>query len=262
MNRGYVVGSPNIYQNYIATLCQLSFTLGKNNHEDQVDYSNRSYVSIRNYFDVPCYEINRDCVENQDIFYENGISIKTCKEIYSFPLYRTARKVKELKKEDEIIKVFDQIEFECFIKNSRRMAESVAAYQNFSSLKECTRCGKFCVMMDTIKLCAFCFPQIYFQEKKEEKKENEEIKERGYIYFITDNELIKIGSTNAYPTKRMSQLNSQYYKDLSLLGFIYVEDFRKKEQELHKTFSKERHKKEWFDLKLSDIEKLTGFVHA
>ena len=68
----------------------------------------------------------------------------------------------------------------------------------------------------------------------------------GFVYFITDGEFIKIGTTRVDVKKRLKQLNTGSSKQLYLLGYIYGD--KKEEKRIHKLFEKDkiRDNGEWF----------------
>lgn len=67
-----------------------------------------------------------------------------------------------------------------------------------------------------------------------------------FVYFITDGEFIKIGTTRVDVKKRLKQLNTGSSKQLYLLGYIYGD--KKEEKRIHKLFEKDkiRDNGEWF----------------
>lgn len=68
----------------------------------------------------------------------------------------------------------------------------------------------------------------------------------GYIYFIrcSKTELVKIGFTEAYPTKRLRELQTGSGGRLHLLAFIM--DRASREKELHRQFVAQHERGEWF----------------
>lgn len=86
----------------------------------------------------------------------------------------------------------------------------------------------------------------------------------GYVYFVKSNitGLVKIGMAKNIMTRLCSLRQSN--GSLSLLGFLYGEDYKKIEKEIHCMFSLERSYGEWFDLPLesclSEIKNRKGVV--
>ena len=64
----------------------------------------------------------------------------------------------------------------------------------------------------------------------------------GYVYFITQGTLIKIGYTKNNPKKRLQQLSTGSAEKLYLLGYVYGD--KELEKSLHMTFN--RVNLEWF----------------
>ena len=97
-------------------------------------------------------------------------------------------------------------------------------------------------------VCRFCNPELYSERNEEQQKRY------GYIYFCTDDQYIKIGSSNKYPDKRIFSLSTRYHKKFTLLGYIYTEDFVKKEREIHRLLASQRIQGEWFDVSLDALK--------
>jgi hypothetical protein len=77
---------------------------------------------------------------------------------------------------------------------------------------------------------------------------------KGYVYFIGlgKSNVVKIGySYNLI--KRLESFKTVFRNQLYLYGYIYTEDFRDKENELHKKFFEFRTSGEWFKLNRSQI---------
>jgi len=79
----------------------------------------------------------------------------------------------------------------------------------------------------------------------------------GYVYFVKSkrDESIKIGySVNL--TKRLSGLKTGFSDGLYLIGYIYCNDFQKKEKEIHSGLMDKRVVGEWFGIDLSEAASL------
>lgn len=118
---------------------------------------------------------------------------------------------------------------------------------NLINMKICKSCERMMFIDKPDYVCRFCNPFLYVERKEEE------VKRIGYVYFCTDDEYIKIGSSNKYPDKRILSLSTNYHKKFKLLGYVFCEDFRKEEKRIHSIFYKDRLAGEWFDLQLDNI---------
>ena len=69
--------------------------------------------------------------------------------------------------------------------------------------------------------------------------------EKNYIYFITDGDNVKIGSTHDLK-RRLSSLQTGNSKKLTILD--YIEAPRKTEKEIHMYYKKYHVRGEWFNI--------------
>ena len=73
---------------------------------------------------------------------------------------------------------------------------------------------------------------------------------KGFVYFITDGEFVKIG-VSAAPLMRMAELQGANARDLKLLYVIPMkdsDDAYKIEKYLHNAYAEHRMNGEWFDV--------------
>ncbi len=70
----------------------------------------------------------------------------------------------------------------------------------------------------------------------------------GFVYFCTDGEAIKIGKTKNQPFLRIKALNTNYYKEFILLGYIISDKYSELEKEIHELLKINRLKGEWFNI--------------
>jgi hypothetical protein len=73
-----------------------------------------------------------------------------------------------------------------------------------------------------------------------------------FVYIITDGEFCKIGRSFA-PERRRKQLQSGYPRELKLLFGYRVADAIRIEADLHRAFSTQHARYEWFTLSQYDI---------
>jgi len=119
---------------------------------------------------------------------------------------------------------------------------------NLQSIKKCIGCGQLLFVDHERILCEYC--NRFFI-----KKEIDEIKKPlGFIYFCSDNEYIKIGSSKDFPTRRITQLSTKYHKSFILKGYLYLEDYIKVEHQLHRLFSEHRVAGEWFNITIDELK--------
>jgi len=108
------------------------------------------------------------------------------------------------------------------------------------------------------------FSEKWYEETTLElmKVEN---KTRGYVYFIGTyrGSDIKIGMSSNL-TSRLKNLKSGFSDGLILLGFIFCDDFKKKETEMHSLFQERNVTGEWFNISKSQafevIKKHNGTI--
>lgn len=70
---------------------------------------------------------------------------------------------------------------------------------------------------------------------------------RGYVYFITDGEYVKIGST-ADLKSRLNSLQTANARPLTLLKYVECKDRFETERQFHDVFSRFRVNGEWFNI--------------
>lgn len=96
------------------------------------------------------------------------------------------------------------------------------------------------------------------------KKKREHLKEfripntNGYIYFLKPKNKegpVKIGRARNIK-QRISQLQTSLPYDLKLIGYIGTSNYIKLEKEIHKIHKNKKIKREWFDLKLIEVENI------
>lgn len=126
---------------------------------------------------------------------------------------------------------------------------------NLYHIKDCKTCKKLMFIDKEDCVCRFCNPELYRDKPKEQEKNY------GYIYFCTDDQYIKIGSSSKYPDKRILSLSTRYHKKFTLIGYIYTDNFVKKEHEIHRFLAPQRIAGEWFNIPLSNLEKML-FEHG
>jgi hypothetical protein len=83
------------------------------------------------------------------------------------------------------------------------------------------------------------------------------------VYFIIENpfrEKVKIGKTKNIK-RRLDGLQTAHPDELVLYKFIQTEKHHELEQELHKQFKSKRIRGEWFELTLTEIDKVTNRRH-
>jgi len=86
--------------------------------------------------------------------------------------------------------------------------------------------------------------------------------ERGCVYFFKHIGLtpVKIGySTNESPINRFESFKTYAPYGSELLGFIITKESKELETILHKRFSANRLKGEWFEISKEDVEKVVSF---
>jgi hypothetical protein len=89
-----------------------------------------------------------------------------------------------------------------------------------------------------------------------------EITERGCVYFFRHIGLspVKIGySTNESPINRFESFKTYAPYGSELLGFIITKESKELETILHKRFSANRLKGEWFEISKEDVKKVVSF---
>lgn len=79
----------------------------------------------------------------------------------------------------------------------------------------------------------------------------------GYVYFIKNNKSIdvKIGISNNI-NDRVKSYRTAFSGEVLLIGYIYCENYKKLEKDIHKLFDNKRISGEWFNLSLNEIKEL------
>ena len=96
----------------------------------------------------------------------------------------------------------------------------------------------------------------YFILKAETETIHEQNKTKnGFVYFLKDSELYKIGSTINNPKSRANALKVGNAR-AKLIGYIKTADCRLLEKIIHEKYSKRRDKGEWFKLSLSTVKEI------
>ncbi len=135
----------------------------------------------------------------------------------------------------------------------KKLCEDTRVKNNLRLISKCPACLKYTFIGESKDVCEFCDPEAYRAKKDEEEKI---AKTHGYIYFCTDDQYIKIGSSNKYPDKRILSLSTRYHKKFTLLGYIYTDDFVKKEHSIHRILSSQRIQGEWFDISIDRLKQV------
>lgn len=95
-------------------------------------------------------------------------------------------------------------------------------------------------------------------KKKERIKEFRVPNTKGYIYFLkpqNEENPIKIGRARNIK-QRINQLQTSLPYDLKLIGYIETSNYIKLEKEIHRIYQNKNIKREWFDLKLIEVESI------
>lgn len=135
------------------------------------------------------------------------------------------------------------------VKCLKELCSSHDIKNNLHYIMDCKACKKLMFIEKEDCVCRFCNPELYIEKPEEQKKSF------GYIYFCTDNQYIKIGSSSKYPDKRVLSLSTRYHKKFILLGYIYTDDFVKKEHQIHRFLGSNRKQGEWFDISIDALKR-------
>ena len=132
-----------------------------------------------------------------------------------------------------------------------KKCEDTHVKNNLGFIRKCRACLKYTFIGDPERSL-----RVLRSGSLSAKKEGEEkiAETHGYIYFCTDDQYIKIGSSNKYPDKRVLSLSTKYHKKFTLIGYIYTDNFVKKEHEIHRVLGHQRIQGEWFDISIDELK--------
>lgn len=145
----------------------------------------------------------------------------------------------------------------------RQLSHAINSWlmNNPPPMHSCVYCGKpviaFRIRIDKFNPygngCETCFNEMTAEMTVKANRRSLEISKRpkaktlGYVYFASNDRLIKIGHTTRLD-KRMDVLG------IEPIHHLQIVDYRKLERWFHDYFSKSRVKGEWFDLHPDEIE--------
>jgi len=207
---------------------------------------------------IECF---KDVRQNQykELSYRIGIQIKSWGggPVIEIELLHRVVTEKDIIKDDVVVEQYIYTNYKerlsSLISHVKKLCEETQVKHNLNCIKVCPACSKYTFICESKAVCEFCDPEAYRAKKDADEKI---VKTHGYIYFCTDEQYIKIGSSNKYPDKRILSLSTRYHKKFTLLGYIYTDNFVKKEHEIHNRLSSCRVAGEWFNIPISDLENM------